>query len=180
MAASAGNHAQGVALAASLTGLRSTIFMPAHAPLPKVEATRSYGAAVRLEGDAVDDCLVAAKAYAEATGAIFVPPFDHPIVIAGQGTIGLEIADEATDLETVVVPIGGGGLIAGVATALAHTVGPFGSSGSRPRAPPRCARRSTRVVASRSTRCRRWPTESPCGRYANSHWPTCRPTSTTS
>jgi threonine dehydratase len=121
VAASAGNHAQGVALAASLTGLRSTIFMPTHAPLPKVEATRSYGAAVRLEGDVVDDSITAAKEYAEATGATFVPPFDHPLVIAGQGTVGLEIADDAPDLETVVVPVGGGGLIAGVATALAHT-----------------------------------------------------------
>ncbi len=122
VAASAGNHAQGVALAATLTGRRSTIFMPASAPLPKVEATKGYGATVRLEGAVVDDCLVAAAEHARATGATYVPPFDHPLVIAGQGTVGLEIAEEAgADLEVVVVPVGGGGLIAGVATALAHT-----------------------------------------------------------
>lgn len=121
VAASAGNHAQGVALAASLTGHRATIFMPANAPLPKVEATKAYGAAVRLGGDVVDDCLVAARDYAGETGAVFVPPFDHPLIIGGQGTVGLELAEEAGDVEVVVVPIGGGGLIAGVATALAHT-----------------------------------------------------------
>jgi threonine dehydratase len=122
VAGSAGNHAQGVALAASLTGHRATIFMPVNAPLPKVEATKAYGAIVRLEGDVVDDCMSAAREYAASTGAVFVPPFDDPLVIAGQGTVGLEIAEEAPDdLEVVVVPIGGGGLIAGVATALANT-----------------------------------------------------------
>jgi threonine dehydratase len=121
VAASAGNHAQGVALAATLTGLRSTIFMPPTAPLPKVQATRDYGATVRLEGAVVDECLAAAQAYAEETGAIYVPPFDDALVIAGQGTIGLEIAEEADAIDTVVVPVGGGGLVAGVATALAHT-----------------------------------------------------------
>lgn len=122
VAASAGNHAQGVALAATLTGRKATIFMPANAPLPKVEATRGYGAEVRLVGALVDDCMDSAKEYAENTGAVLVPPFDHPLVIAGQGTVGLEVADEAgPDLGVVVVPIGGGGLISGVATALAHT-----------------------------------------------------------
>jgi threonine dehydratase len=119
--ASAGNHAQGVALAATLTGMRSTIFMPTGAPLPKVEATRSYGAVVRLEGEVVDDAMALAKDYAKTNGAAYVPPFDHPLIIAGQGTLGLELADEAPDAEVVVVPVGGGGLIAGVATALAHT-----------------------------------------------------------
>lgn len=124
VAASAGNHAQGVALAATLTGRRATIFMPTSAPLPKVEATKGYGASVRLEGAVVDDCLVAAAEHARSTGATYVPPFDDPLVIAGQGTVGLEIAEEAgADLEVVVVPVGGGGLIAGVATALAHTRG---------------------------------------------------------
>jgi threonine dehydratase len=119
VAGSAGNHAQGVALAASLTGRRSTIFMPQTAPLPKVEATRAYGAEVRLVGTAVDDCLAAARAEADSGSAVFVPPFDDPLVIAGQGTIGLEIADEAPDgLEVVVVPVGGGGLVSGVAVAL--------------------------------------------------------------
>ncbi|MBW3614369.1 MAG: threonine ammonia-lyase [Actinobacteria bacterium] len=121
VAASAGNHAQGVALAASLTGRPSTIFMPVNAPLPKVEATRGYGAEVRLEGEVVDDCFVAALDFAAATGATYVPPFDDPLVIAGQGSVGLEIAEEAGELEVVLVPVGGGGLIAGVATALAHT-----------------------------------------------------------
>ena len=120
VAASAGNHAQGVALAASLTGRRSTIFMPVGAALPKVEATRAYGATVRLGGDVVDDCIVAARAFAEETGAVWVPPFDDPDIVAGQGTLGLELAEEAPDAEVVVVPAGGGGLLAGVATALHH------------------------------------------------------------
>lgn len=121
VAASAGNHAQGVALAATLTGRRSTIFMPLTAPLPKVEATKAYGAIVELVPGLVDDCIAAAKAFAHANGASYVPPFDDPLVIAGQGTVGLEIADETPELEVVVVPVGGGGLIAGVATALAHS-----------------------------------------------------------
>lgn len=122
VAASAGNHAQGVALAASLTGHKATIFMPTSAALPKVEATRGYGAAVELQGAVVDDAIATAKAYAADNGAVFVPPFDDPRIIAGQGTAGLELAEEGPDdLDTVVVPIGGGGLISGVATALAHT-----------------------------------------------------------
>jgi threonine dehydratase len=121
VAASAGNHAQGVALAAQLTGHRAVIFMPANAPLPKVEATKGYGAVVRLEGEAVDDCLAQAQAYASSTGAVYVPPFDDPLIIAGQGTVGLEIAEEAPEAEVVVVPVGGGGLISGIAAALAHT-----------------------------------------------------------
>ena len=120
VAGSAGNHAQGVALAASLTKHRSTIFMPANTPLPKIEATRAYGATIRLEDGALDDALAAAHRYADEQGAVFIPPFDHPLVIAGQGTIGLELAGEATDAEVVVVAIGGGGLISGIATALAY------------------------------------------------------------
>ena len=118
VAGSAGNHAQGVALAAALTGRRSTIFMPTRAPLPKVEATRGYGADVRLEGTVVDDCVALAKDYAEETGASFVPPFDHPLVIAGQGTVGLEIAEAAPEAGVVVVPVGGGGLISGIGVAV--------------------------------------------------------------
>ena len=120
VAASAGNHAQGVALAAAVSGFHATIFMPAGAALPKIEATRGYGAEVRTEGDTVDDTIAIATAYADAHGAVFVPPFDDPRVVAGQGTVGLEIAEEAPRAEVVVVPVGGGGLIAGVATALAH------------------------------------------------------------
>ncbi|MDA8391478.1 MAG: threonine ammonia-lyase [Actinomycetota bacterium] len=118
VAASAGNHAQGVALAASLCGLRSTIFMPEGAPLPKVDATTDYGASILLGGSIVDDCIDRAKAYAAQTGAVFVPPFDHPLVIAGQATVGLEIVDEAPDAEVVLVPTGGGGLLAGIAAAM--------------------------------------------------------------
>lgn len=119
VAGSAGNHAQGVALAATLTGRRATVFMPSGAALPKVTATRGYGAEVRLTGDTVDDCVAAALEYAAATGAVIVPPFDHPLVIAGQGTIGLELAEEAPEASTVVVPVGGGGLVSGIAAALA-------------------------------------------------------------
>jgi threonine dehydratase len=119
VAGSAGNHAQGVALAAKLTGHPATIFMPVNAPLPKVEATRSYGATVRVGGQAVDDCIASARSLGEADGAVLVPPFDDPLIVAGQGTIGLELAEEAPEAETVVVPIGGGGLISGIAAALA-------------------------------------------------------------
>jgi threonine dehydratase len=119
VAASAGNHAQGVALAASLTGHHATIFMPASAPLPKVEATREYGAEVVIGGEAVDDCIASARRYGTEHGAVFVPPFDDPLVIAGQGTLGLELAEEAPEAEAVVVSVGGGGLISGVAVALA-------------------------------------------------------------
>ncbi|MEC3996672.1 threonine ammonia-lyase [Actinacidiphila sp. DG2A-62] len=118
VAASAGNHAQGVALAASLLGVRSTVFMPVGAPLPKVAATREYGAEVRLHGAVVDETLRAATAYAEETGAVFIHPFDHPDVIAGQGTVGLEILEQCPEVRTVVVGVGGGGLIAGLAVAV--------------------------------------------------------------
>jgi len=118
VAASAGNHAQGVALAASLSGLRSTVFMPVGASLPKVEATQAYGAKVRFEPGNVDDAISAARHYAAEVGACYVPPFDDPLVIAGQGTIGLELGGEAAGAETVLVPVGGGGLVSGVAAAL--------------------------------------------------------------
>jgi threonine dehydratase len=118
VAASAGNHAQGVALAARLTGRRSVIFMPEAAPLPKVQATRDYGAEVRFGPVLVDDCIVEARDFAAAHGAVFVPPFDDPRIIAGQGTLGLEVAEEAPEARTVLVPVGGGGLLAGVAVAL--------------------------------------------------------------
>jgi threonine dehydratase len=121
VAASAGNHAQGVALAATRTGISSTIFMPVGASLPKVAATRGYGATVRLEGKVVDDCFALAQAYAAETGARYVPPFDDPLVIAGQGTVGLEVAEEAPDAEAVLVPVGGGGLVSGVGVALAQS-----------------------------------------------------------
>jgi threonine dehydratase len=118
VAASAGNHAQGVALAASLCGLASTIFMPRGASLPKVTATQEYGAVVELVGDNVDDAVSQAKQYARDTGARFVPPFDDRAVIAGQGTIALEVLADLPDVATIVVPIGGGGLIAGIAAVI--------------------------------------------------------------
>ncbi|NGO69098.1 threonine ammonia-lyase [Streptomyces boncukensis] len=118
VAASAGNHAQGVALAASLLGVRSTVFMPVGAPLPKVAATRDYGAEVRLHGHVVDETLRAAQEYASRTGAVFIHPFDHPDVVAGQGTVGLEILEQCPEVRTVVVGVGGGGLVAGIAVAV--------------------------------------------------------------
>ncbi|WP_460569883.1 threonine ammonia-lyase [Humibacter soli] len=118
VAASAGNHAQGVAFAARELGVKSTIFMPLGVALPKLQATRDYGAHVVLGGATVDEPLRAAAAFARDTGAVFVPPFDHPDVIAGQGALGLDILDDVPDVETVIVPIGGGGLISGVAAAV--------------------------------------------------------------
>jgi threonine dehydratase len=118
VAASAGNHAQGVALAASLLGVRSTVFMPAAASWPKVVATRDYGADVRLHGASLAEAMDAALAFARTGDARFVPPFDDPDVIAGQGTLGLELADAVPEGATVIVPVGGGGLVSGVASAL--------------------------------------------------------------
>ena len=118
VAASAGNHAQGVALAASLLGCRATVFMPEAAPLPKVAATKAYGAEVRLHGATVDEALAEASAFAERQGAVLIHPFDHEDVIAGQGTVGLEILEQCPDVRTVVVCTGGGGLVSGVAAAM--------------------------------------------------------------
>ena len=118
VAASAGNHAQGVALAAGLLGIKATVFMPAGAPIPKEKATRGYGADIVFEGHTVDDALVRAKAFAEETGAVLIHPFDHIDIVAGQGSCGLEILEQSPDLESVIVPTGGGGLLAGIATAV--------------------------------------------------------------
>ncbi|GAA4145481.1 threonine ammonia-lyase [Leifsonia shinshuensis] len=118
VAASAGNHAQGVAFAARELGIHATIFMPVGVAIPKFQATRAYGADVVLSGSIVDETLRAAADFAAETGAVLIPPFDHRDVIAGQGTLGLEILDEVPGVETIVVPIGGGGLISGVASAV--------------------------------------------------------------
>jgi len=118
VAASAGNHAQGVALAASLLGIRSTVFMPEQAPLPKLAATRSYGADLRPEGAVLERTLAAAREHAERTGAEFIHPFDHPDVVAGQGTVGLEILEQLPEVGTIVVPTGGGGLVGGIAAVV--------------------------------------------------------------
>ena len=120
VAASAGNHAQGVAFAAGLLGIQAVVYMPVDAALPKVAATREYGAEVRLVGVDVDETLAAARAEAERTGAVFIHPFDHPDVVAGQGTLALEILEQVPDVRTVVMPLGGGGLVAGVAAAMAE------------------------------------------------------------
>ncbi len=118
VAASAGNHAQGVAYAARELGIKATIFMPVGVPLPKLQATKDYGADVVLRGHTVDEPLRAAADFARTTGAVFIHPFDHEDIIAGQGTLGLEIYEQQPDVDTVVVPIGGGGLISGVASAI--------------------------------------------------------------
>lgn len=117
VAASAGNHAQGVALAAKKLGIKATIFMPVGASLPKYQATKNYGAAVVLEGAVFAETLKAAQEYAAKKGAIFIPPFDHIDVVTGQGTVGIEILQQVPDVENILVAIGGGGLAAGVAVA---------------------------------------------------------------
>ncbi|MHB1234767.1 MAG: threonine ammonia-lyase [Microbacteriaceae bacterium] len=128
VAASAGNHAQGVALAARELGIKATIFMPVGVALPKLQATKSYGAEVVLRGHTVDEPLHAAADFAAATGAILIHPFDHPDVVAGQGTLGLEILDQVPEADTIVVPIGGGGLISGVASAAKQQAAKAGRS----------------------------------------------------
>jgi threonine dehydratase len=126
VAASAGNHAQGVAFAARELGIRSTIFMPIGVALPKLSATREYGADVELSGHVVDETLRAAAQFARDTGAVFIHPFDHPDVVAGQGTLGLEILDQLPEVDTIIVPIGGGGLISGVASAVKQKAAELG------------------------------------------------------
>jgi threonine dehydratase len=118
VAASAGNHAQGVAFAAALLGTKATVVMPAGAPLPKIEATRAYGAKVILTGETVEHALEAALAHASEHGPVFIHPFDHPDVVTGQGTVGLEIAEQCPQVRTIAVPVGGGGLAAGIAVAV--------------------------------------------------------------
>jgi len=115
VAASAGNHAQGVALASAKLGIKATIFMPIGASLPKVQATRGYGAEVVLIGATFSECLKAAQEFAHKKNSVFIPPFDHIDVVVGQGTVGLEIMQEMPDVDNIVVAIGGGGLAAGVA-----------------------------------------------------------------
>jgi threonine dehydratase len=118
VAASAGNHAQGVAVAAAEHGVAATIFMPEDASLAKVEATSNYGAEVRLEGAHLTATLQAAHSFAQETGAVFVHPFDDDRIIAGQGTLGLEVVEQLPQVATIVVPVGGGGLASGVGIAL--------------------------------------------------------------
>jgi threonine dehydratase len=118
VAASAGNHGAAVAWAALEVGSHARIYMPQDAPMAKVDATRHYGAEVVLGGNAIEDCLADASRYVEEHGATFVHPFEDPVIMAGQGTIGLELVDQVPDIETAVIPIGGGGLASGIALAL--------------------------------------------------------------
>jgi len=118
VAASAGNHGQAVAWAAREVGAKARIFMPQDAPMAKVEATRTYGAEIELTGPALEEAIEAAAAYVAERGATFVHPYEDPLVVAGQGTIGLELADQVENADTVVIPIGGGGLASGIAIAL--------------------------------------------------------------
>jgi len=146
VAASAGNHAQGVALAAQLLDCRATVFMPEGAPLPKVSATQGYGAEVRHAGATVDEALVAATDWAQRSGAVLVHPFDHADIVAGQGTVGLEILEQCPDVRTVVVCTGGGGLVAGIAVAV------------------KALRPDVRVVAAQAEGAAAWPASLAAGR----------------
>src|SRR5215217_8225823 len=117
VAASAGNHGQAVAWAAREAGVKATVFMPQDAPMAKVEPTKNYGATAELVGAVFEDALAAAFEHAEKTGATFVHPYEDEVVIAGQGTIGLELAEQVPQVETVVIPVGGGGLASGISLA---------------------------------------------------------------
>jgi threonine dehydratase len=117
-AASAGNHGQAVAWAAREAGIRARIYVPLDAPMAKVEACRNYGAETEMVGEHFEGALDAARAYVDDTGATFVHPFEDPVVISGQGTIGLELAEQVPEAEAVLIPVGGGGLAAGIAVAL--------------------------------------------------------------
>src|SRR3954453_9299924 len=118
VAASAGNHGQSVAYAARARDLTATIFMPERAPLAKIAAARESGAETVLQGESIEACLEDARAHPESEGLAFIPPYDDPEVIAGQGTIGLELVEEIEDLSKVLIPIGGGGLASGISTAI--------------------------------------------------------------
>lgn len=118
VAASAGNHAQGVAVAAARLGIKARIFMPLGVALPKLTATQGHGAEVVLHGHNVDEALAEAQRYADETGAVFVHPFDNVDIVAGQGTLGLELLEQIPNLDTVLMGVGGGGLLAGVAVAI--------------------------------------------------------------
>ncbi len=118
VAASAGNHAQGVAWSATRLGISSRVYMPVGAALPKIAATKAYGAEVVLFGNTIDEALVEARAYADRTGAVLIHPFDHRDIVAGQACVGVEILEQMPDVSAIVVPLGGGGLLAGIAAAV--------------------------------------------------------------
>lgn len=136
VAASAGNHAQGVAWAGARLGVAVTIVMPEYASLPKIEATRGYGAEVVLQGETFDHALVCAQSLAASRGAVLVHAFDDPWVVAGQGTVGMEIVEDAGDVDRVLVPVGGGGLACGIAVAVRALAPRTRLVGVRPAATP--------------------------------------------
>ncbi|WP_232719186.1 threonine ammonia-lyase [Gordonia metallireducens] len=140
VAASAGNHAQGVAWSATELGITARVYMPTGASLPKIAATKAYGAEVVLAGETVDDALVEAQRYADQTGAVLIHPFDHLDIVAGQATVGVETLEQMPDVTTIVVPLGGGGLLAGVAAAV---------QASRP---------DVRVIGVQAAQAAAWPT----------------------
>jgi threonine dehydratase len=130
IAASAGNHSQGVAFAATLLGAKATVVMPEGAPLPKIEATKGYGADVVLHGSTVEQALARANELAAERGSTFIHPFEHPDVLIGQGTVGLEIIEQCPGVRTIVVPVGGGGLASGVAVAVKGSGAGAGGTGA--------------------------------------------------
>ena len=146
VAASAGNHAQGVALAARMIGTHATVFMPVGASIAKLTATRAYGATVHLAGDTLDESLDEARAFGARTGAVLVHPFDHPDILRGQGTVGLEILEQCPQVRTIVVATGGGGLISGVTAAVKE------------------ARPDVRVVGVQAEQAAAWPNSLEAGR----------------
>ncbi len=149
--ASAGNHAQAVAFAASAAGVPCEVFMPQDASVSKAEAAANYGAVVHLGGEAIEDCLSAARAVSEKTGKALIHPFDDEAVIAGQGTLGVELAEDVPGLATAVVPLGGGGLAAGISLALS------------------VLRPEVRVVAVQAASCAPWPASLAAGRRIPVH-----------
>lgn len=161
VAASAGNHAQGVALAAQILGVSAVVYMPVDAALPKVAATRGYGAEVRLVGATVDEALGLAIDEARRTGRVLVHPFDHPDVVAGQGTVGSEIVEQVPDVRTIVVPVGGGGLVAGIAAAVGATRPGADDDGARP---PHPGGDGVRVVGVQAAGAAAYPASLEAGR----------------
>ena len=167
VAASAGNHAQGVALAATALGVSSRVYMPVDAPLAKQVATADYGAEVVLAGETFEESFAAARA--DPQGRVLVPPFDDPAIIAGQGTIGLELLEQVPEADAIVVPLGGGGLLSGIAIAvkaLRPDIRVIGVQAVGLRGLER--RRSRPAGRSRSSAARRSPTASPCSARATS------------